>query len=114
MPQQAERNQLALCTHASGSKALKGVREGASPSKVCFEGLQDAHKASAQKALKARKRRFAPLETKHTVTSVVWLPDSHVVASSGEDTGNCVAYVNARAHKVPPHCRAVLGNTTCR
>lgn len=55
---------------------------------VCCEGLQDAHKASGQKALKGRKRRFAPLETKHTVTSVVWLPDSNVVASSGEGSGN--------------------------
>ena len=44
---------------------------------------QDAHKALQPRAQKGRKKKFGPLETKHTVTSVAWLPDSHVVASSG-------------------------------
>ena len=74
----------------TASKPSKGCRGEPAPVvlRVCCEDLQDAHKASGQKALKGRKRRFAPLETKHTVTSVVWLPDSNVVASSGEGTGN--------------------------
>ena len=82
--QQAKLNGCTLRAHGNGPKAPKGAQEGANPSKVCFEGLQDAHKATVQKAFKGRKRRFAPLETKHTVTSAVWLPDSNVVASSGE------------------------------
>lgn len=45
--------------------------------------VQDAHKAVQPKMQKGRKKKCGPLETKHTVTSVAWLPDSHVVASSG-------------------------------
>ena len=43
---------------------------------------QDAHKDTGGKAPR-RKRKFGPMDTKHTVTSVVWLQQDHVVASSG-------------------------------
>jgi hypothetical protein len=42
---------------------------------------QDAHKDG--KGQKGRKRKFGPLDTKHTVTSVVFLQQDHVVATSG-------------------------------
>ena len=42
---------------------------------------QDAHKDG--KGQKGRKRKFGPLDTKHTVTSVVFLQQDHIVATSG-------------------------------
>ena len=53
--------------------------------------VQDAHKAVQPKMQKGRKKKFGPLETKHTVTSVAWLPDSHVVASSGSPSCHTTA-----------------------
>ncbi len=67
------------------------MKEHATVSLVRFEVLipaQDAHKVGSAKPPKGRKKRFGPLETKHTVTSVVWLPDSQVVASSGKHSAS--------------------------
>ena len=41
---------------------------------------QDAHKDF--KGQRGRKRKFGPMDTKHTVTSVVFMQQEHIVASS--------------------------------
>lgn len=64
--------------------------------------VQDAHKAVQPKMQKGRKKKFGPLETKHTVTSVAWLPDSHVVASSGSPKCLTTALKSVIWHPMSP------------
>ncbi len=46
--------------------------------------LQDAHKdVIGLKGAKGRRRKYGPLETKHTVTSVVFLHSDNMLATSG-------------------------------
>ncbi len=45
---------------------------------------QDAHKdVIGLKGAKGRRRKYGPLETKHTVTSVVFLHNENMLATSG-------------------------------
>ena len=45
---------------------------------------QDAHKdVIGLKGAKCRRRKYGPLETKHTVTSVVFLHNDNMLATSG-------------------------------
>ena len=47
--------------------------------------LQDAHKeVGAAKGAKGRRRKYGPFETKHTVTSVVFLHSEYLLATAGE------------------------------
>ena len=57
--------------------------------------VQDAHRVLQPKMPRGRKKRFGPLETKQTVTSVAWLPGSHVVASSGSLSCHATAWNSA-------------------
>ena len=51
---------------------------------ACLCPAQDAHRDEGGSRAARRKRKFGPMDAKHTVTSVVFLHQDHVVASAGE------------------------------
>ncbi|BDA42072.1 probable denticleless protein homolog at N-terminal half [Coccomyxa sp. Obi] len=92
-----------VCPHASNPYVFaSGARDGAMmvwdvrcPAIMCSRSntayqapvlaVQDAHKdVIGLKGAKSRRRKYGPLETKHTVTSVVFLHSDNMLATSGD------------------------------
>ncbi|KAK9909895.1 hypothetical protein WJX75_009187 [Coccomyxa subellipsoidea] len=92
-----------VCPHATNRNVFaSGARDGAMmvwdvrcPAIMCNRShtayqapvlaVQDAHKdVGALKGAKGRRRKYGPFETKHTVTSVVFLHSDYLLATAGD------------------------------